>query len=110
MDIVWKSNPSGESSGSENEEQVIMGQKVWKWCPDEQVIRKNNIKESWEDDSLVEGNGDATEEEEKDSGEDQSKEAMLSRDSGDTLVTKESIDTSNKAYAPTSLDSEKSVK
>ena len=59
---------------------------------------------------MVEGNGGATEEGEEEVGEDQSIEAMLSRDSGDTLVIKERTDTSNKAYVPTSLDSEESVK
>ena len=63
MDMVGESDLSGERTRSENDEQVRRGHEVWKECPDGQEIRQNNIKESREDESLVEGNGDATEEE-----------------------------------------------
>ena len=54
---------------------------------------------------MVERNGDATEEEEEDLEEDKSIKAMSIRDSRDTLVIKESMDTSDKAYVPTPSDS-----
>ena len=39
MDMVGESDPSGESSGSDNDEQVRSEHTVKKGCPDEQVIR-----------------------------------------------------------------------
>ena len=92
MDTVGESDTSGESSGSESDEQVRRVNKIRKERIDERETRQYNMKESWEDESLVEENGGASEEEEADGGEDQSIKTVSSRDSWDKLVIKESTD------------------
>ena len=101
---------SSEESGSENNGQTRGKSENQKGGADERTIWQYNVKESWEDESLVEGDGSELEEGNNDGGEDLSISTKSSRERRDTLVIKESINTSNKAYVPTLSDSEESVK
>ena len=69
-----------------------------------------HVKESWEDESLVEGNESLVEERNKEEEENQSLSTVDSRESGETLVVKDSTDTSDRAYMSTSSDSEESIR
>ena len=109
MNTVGESDSSEESS-SENNEQTRGRSEIQRRWADERTIWKYNMKESWEDESLVKGDGGAVEEGEDDGGEDQSLSTKDSRESGDTLLIKDITDISDKAYVPTSSDSEESVK
>ena len=51
-----------------------------------------------------------TEERNKEEEENQSLSTVDSRESGETLVVKDSTDTSDRAYMPTSSDSEESIR
>ena len=109
MDTVREYDSSGESC-SEINEQARGKRKMQKERVNERAIWQYKVKGSWEDESLVEGDGGVVEEGEEDGEEDQSISTKASREIGDTLVIKGSTDTSNKAYVPTSSDSEESVK
>ena len=69
----------------------------------------DEIKDSWEDDSIV-GSG-----KEKESGESEEENEgryvkhNWSKDSGDTIVPNDSMETDDREYEPTTTDSEESV-
>ena len=96
MNTVGESD-SSEESRNENNEQVRGRNEIQKGRADERAIWQYKVKESWEDESLVEGDGGAIEEVKEDGGDDQSISTKAIRENGDTLVIKESTDTSDKA-------------
>ena len=109
MTTVGESD-SSEESGSENNGLMRGKSEKEKGSAFGRIKWQYNVKESWEDESLVKGEESAVEEGKNEEGEDQSILTTDSRESGDTLVVKDNKDTSDKAYMPTLSDSRESIR
>ena len=109
MDTVGESDTSGIRSGTDEKGKPEGRVNQWKESEHEYQTDQRKVKESWEDDSIIECENEREDEENEDGDKDSEVKHNQSEASGDILVINDSMETNDREYKPTTSNSEESV-